>query len=193
MHVSRERSRPATHRVAVVLSAWSLGYAAYRTYYALGGQVGSIGTPVSQGQLERANAIGAVVIGVAGIAPLVAVRVRTLGRSLPVLGWIGGVGCCMHAVVDMTLRILSLTGVHPTELPTAFWASYDRQRSDLQDLFLNEPWFLVTGVLWAALGAAYVRRDRRRAWAWSAAAAWLVLTVLGVLSGLDVIGSFHLG
>jgi hypothetical protein len=193
MHVSRERPPLATHRLAVVLSAWSLGYAAYRAYYAFGGQAGMIGTPISQSQLERTNAIGAAVIGAAGLLPLVAVRVRALGRTLPVLGWVGGVGCCMHAAVDMTLRVLSLTGVHPTELPSAFWASYDRRASDLQDLFLNEPWFLVTGLLWAALGAAYVHRDRRPAWAWSAAAVCAALTAVGVLSGLQVVGSFHLG
>lgn len=193
MHESRKRPPLAARRIAVVLGSTSLGYAAYRGYYALGGQIGTIGTPVSQSRFEQANAIGAVIVGLAGILPMVAVRVPALGRTLPVLGWIGGVGCSMHAAVNMTLRVLSLTGVHPTRLPASFWADYDRRRSDLQDLFLNEPWFLLTGLLWATLGAAYVRRDRRSAWAWSAVTAALALTVVGVLSGLDVIGSFRLG
>ena len=60
----------------------------------------------------------------------------------------------MHAVVDVTLRIFSLTGVHPTQLPDSVWLSFDRRAADLQDLLLNEPWFLVTGLLWGALGLA---------------------------------------
>jgi hypothetical protein len=110
------------------------------------------------------------------------------------LAWIGAVGCCMHALVDATLRVLSVTGVHPTQLPASAWRSFDRHAADLQDLLLNEPWFFVEGLLWAALGLTAVRHPhRRRAWTVSAVAGCLVLTGVGVLSGLDVIGSFHLG
>jgi hypothetical protein len=99
----------------------------------------------------------------------------------------------MHAFVDGTLRLLSLTGVHLTELPADLWQSFDRRAADLQDLMLNEPWFLIEGVLWIALGVASTRPSRRRTWLVSAAAACLLLTVVGVLSGLDVIGSFRIG
>lgn len=87
--------------------------------------------------------------------------------------------------------MLSLTGVHPTQLPD-FWLTYDRRRSDLQDLFLNEPWFLVTGLLWGALALTQVT-DHHRRWLRSALGACLALVVIGVLSGLDVIGSFVVG
>jgi hypothetical protein len=86
-----------------------------------------------------------------------------------------------------------VTGVHPTQLPAAFWLSFDRRAADLQDLLLNEPWFLVEGLLWGVLGLAFVSGPRRRAWITSAVVACLALTVVGVLSGLDVIGSFRLG
>jgi len=95
-------------------------------------------------------------------------------------------------LVDVTLRLLSVTGVHPTQLPASAWRSFDRHAADLQDLLLNEPWFFVAGLLWAALGLVSVRAVRRRAWAVSALAGCLLLTIIGILSGLDVIGSFVL-
>lgn len=179
--------------IALALALWSFAYAGYRAYYAAGGQVGMIGRPESQTQFQVLNAVGALVILLAGVLPLVAVRVSALGRALPVLGWIGGVGCCMHALVDMTLRVLSLTGAHPTELPADVWLSFDRRTSDLQDLFLNEPWFFVEGLLWAALALTCVAPGRRGRWLWSALIACAALTTAGILSGLDVIGSFVVG
>ncbi len=181
--------RPAS-TIARSLAVWSFAYAAYRGYYAVGGRVGMIGVPVSESGFRTINAVGAVLIALAGVLALAAARIQFVGRAAPVLGWVGAVGCCMHALVDMTLRVLSLTGVHPSVLPASFWLSFDRHRSDLQDLLLNEPWFLVEGLLWGALGLAYVVGPRRRAWLASAAATCAVLTVVGVLSGLDVIGSF---
>jgi hypothetical protein len=99
----------------------------------------------------------------------------------------------MHALVDITLRLFSLTGVHPTQLPASVWRWFDRRSADLQDLLLNEPWFFIDGLLWAALGAAIVRPSARRSWLLTTVIACLLLTVAGVLSGLGVIGSFHLG
>lgn len=181
-------------RIAVALALWSTAYACYRAYYAAGGQFGMIGQPVSVAQFRAINAAGAIAIFLFGaVLPLVAVRWRPARRALPVLGWIGAVGCCMHALVDATLRVLSITGVHPTQLPASVWRSFDRHAADLQDLLLNEPWFFVAGLLWAGLGLALVRPARRRAWTMSAVAVCLALTGVGVLSGLDVIGSFHFG
>ncbi len=180
-------------RLAWLLALWAFAYACYRAYYALGGTVGMIGDPLSDVDFRAINAVGAVIILVAAVLPPVAVRVPRLRRALPVLGWLAAVGCCTHALVNITLRVFSLTGVHPTVLPSEVWRSYDRRVSDLQDLLLNEPWFLAEGLLWAALGLLFVAAPRRRAWVLSAAAACLALTVVGVLSGLDVIGSFRIG
>jgi hypothetical protein len=174
----------------VLASAWALVYAAYRGYYALGGTVGLIGRPVSESRLQAINAAGAAIILVAAVLPwlmLVSARFR---RITPALGWLVTVGCCMHALVDATLRVFSLAGVHPTRLPSSVWVSYDRRSADLQDLLLNEPWFLVQGLLWAALTLWVVRRARRRGWLVSASVATAALTAVGVLSGLDQIGSF---
>lgn len=180
-------------RVAVILALWSFAYACYRAYYAAGGSFGMIGVPVSTTQIRAINAFGAVVILLAATVPIVAMRVRVVRRALPALCWIAAVGCCMHALVDITLRVLSLTGVHPTQLPASVWLSFDRHAADMQDLLLNEPWFLIEGLLWAALGFALVQPSKRRAWMVSAVTACLLLTVAGVLSGLGIIGSFRFG
>ena len=185
--------RTVPWRVAVALAAWSFAYAGYRAYYAAGGQIGMFGEPISHPQYRAINAVGAAIIVVAGAVPLIALKVHAVRRVLPAVCWIAAVACCMHALVDITLRVFSLTGVHPTQLPASVWRSYDRRAADLQDLLLNEPWFLVEGLLWAALGAAIVRQPRRRVWMLTATVACLLLTVVGVLSGLGVIGSVHIG
>lgn len=197
-HVASSRSgagsEPGLRRkIVVALVVWTLPYACYRAYYAAGGEFGMIGQPVSTAQIRAISAVGAAIIGAAAILPLLAMRVRVLRRALPVLGWIAAVGCCMHALVDWTLRVLSLTGVHPTQLPASVWRSFDRRAADLQDLLVNEPWFFVEGLLWGTLAVGLIPRSRRRPWIVSAVASCLLLTVVGILSGLGVIGSFHLG
>lgn len=188
-----DRATPRARGIAIALALWGLAYACYRAYYAAGGTLGMIGEPVSLDQFRMINAVGAGIILLAALLPLVALRLRILRRAVPVFGWIGAVGCCMHAVVDMTLRVLSLTGVRPTQLPASVWRSFDRQVADLQDLLVNEPWFLIEGLLWGALGIAFVAKTRRRTWLLSAIAGTLMLTVVGVLTGLGAIDSFHLG
>jgi hypothetical protein len=180
---------PHAARIAAWLAAWSFAYAGYRAYYALGGDVGMIGVPASESDFRAVNAAGAAIIAAAGVLALLAVRVRGILRALPVLGWIGAVGCCMHALVDMTLCALSLSGVHAMARPADFWLTVDHRTADLQDLLLNEPWFLVEGLLWGTLGLVHVGDRGRRPWLASAMVATGVLTVVGILSGLDVIGS----
>ena len=180
-------------RVAIALAAWSFAYAGYRAYYAAGGEFGIPGEPISSARYRAINAVGAAIIFLAGAVALLALKVQAVRRALPVLCWVAVVACCMHALVDITLRIFSLTGAHPTQLPASVWRWFDRRTADLQDLLLNEPWFFIEGLLWAALGVAIVRPSRRRAWLLTAAIACLLLTVVGVASGLGVIGSFHVG
>ena len=195
MRISESADTRASHfrNVAVTLAAWSFAYACYRAYYALGGEFGMIGEPNSLAQWRAINAFGTVVIALAGIVPLIALRANTVRSLLPVFCWVAAVGCGMHALVDITLRVLSVTGVYPTQLPASVWHSFDRDSADLQDLLLNEPWFLVEGMLWAALGIATVRALSRRTWMLSALAACALLTIVGVLSGVGAIGSVRVG
>lgn len=176
-----------------MLAAWTFAYACYRAYYAMGGTFGQIGQPVSAARLQAVNALGAAVVLVAAIVPVAALRIAWLDRAMPVLGWCATVGCGMHALVDGVLRAVSLTGVHPTQLPANVWRSFDRRSADLQDLLLNEPWFLITGLLWAVFALAFVRQARRRAWLMSAMIGVAALTAIGVLSGLGVLPTFHVG
>ena len=98
----------------------------------------------------------------------------------------------MHALVDETTRILSLAGVLHMELP--FFTTIDQRAADLQDIFLNEPWFFVEGVLWGALCWRALRSATQRRWFLaSALVAIAVLTVLGILSSTGVIGQFIVG
>ncbi|GAB3568312.1 hypothetical protein [Spelaeicoccus albus] len=116
-----------------------------------------IGRPVSEGLFRRVNATGAAILLVAAVLPVVLSRATALRTTIPVVGWIGAVGCCMHALVDGVLRLLSVTGVHPAQLPEQFWLSFDRRSADVQDLLFNEPWFFIEGML----GAVVSFRSRR--------------------------------
>jgi hypothetical protein len=58
------------------------------------------------------------------------------------LRWMIAVGCCVHAFVDIIQRVLSLTGQLRIDNPRVGMASTDHRAADLQDLLLNEPWFL---------------------------------------------------
>lgn len=183
-------------RVALVLALWAAGYAAYRLYYGFGGQVGMIGEPRSPAQWREINLAGGLIILTAALLPLLAAslwRHRPVRNMVVAAGWVGLVGCWTHAITDQILRLLSLTGVHPTQFSPEFWLSIDRHTADLQDVLLNEPWFFVEGLLAGLLALTALRRAARPFWLRSAAVVCSVASIVGVLSGLDVIPRFHLG
>ena len=187
----------AAARLRYLAGGWALLYAAYRGYYALGGTIGMFGTPVSLSQWRQINGIAAVLLLLAAILPLASVRLWCLPRARTVLlalGWVIAVGCVMHALVDIANRLLTIAGVIHMEFPFFVAGSVDRRAADAQDLFLNEPWFLIEGVLWGALCLVELTSAQaRRWWLASALAAIAVLTVIGVLSGAGVIGRFIIG
>jgi hypothetical protein len=180
---------------AYAACGWALLYAAYRAYYALGGTVGMFGTPVSMSQWRLINAVGAVIILIGAVLPVATLPLWQRRRArlvLLALCWVIGVGCVMHALVDATARILSLAGMLHMDFP--FFSSIDRRESDLQDLLLNEPWFLVEGLLWGTPGWFGLASARtRRLWVGSALVASVALTVIGVLSTVGVIGRLIVG
>ena len=182
--------------VAAALGVWAFGYACYRAYYAFGGRAGMIGRPVSSAQWQAVNGVGTAILVGAAVFPVLAVANRRrpwVGRLLPIVCWVGAVGCWMHALIDAGLRVLSLTGVHAQSYPPGVWLSIDRHAADLQDLLFNEPWFFLEGCLWAVLGLACLGAAAHRRWWRSAVVACLVLVAVGLLSGLGVIGSLRLG
>jgi hypothetical protein len=154
------------------------------------------GVPVSESQWRQINAVGAVILLVGAAAPLILLRLWRQPRVRPVLlalCWIVTVGCVMHALVDATQRLLSLSGMLTMNFP--FWATIDRRQSDLQDLLLNEPWFLIEGLLWGAIAwtGGLSRSSRRNVWIISALVAIVALTIIGLLSAFGVIGKLIVG
>ncbi len=192
----RLRPGPSTRWVAVALGVWAACYAAYRFYYAFGGRVGMVGEPSPAQHFRRDNLIGGAIILLAALLPSLAVSAwhhRPVRRAVPVVAWIAAVGCCMHALTLMTLRVLSLTGVHPTHYPPGLWLSIDRHQADLQDLFFNEPWFFIEGCLWAFLALTALQPSSRQRWRRSALLGCVLATAVGLLSGLGAIPTFRAG
>ena len=177
-------------------ATWAFAYGLYRLYYALGGTFGKLGTPVSHDQWIHINAIAAALLFAAALLPLLILRAWRNSKAQPFLlaiAWIIAVGCTTHALIGIPQRIASLAGVLTIEYP--FWLSIDRRMADLQALFLNEPWFLVEGLLWVAIAWAGALQDSRwkKWWIGSAVGATVVLTVIGVLSAFGVIGRWVVG
>jgi hypothetical protein len=183
-------------RLGYATGVWALFYAAYRGYYALGGTIGMFGTPVSESQWRQINAVGAVLIVMAAIVAFATTTRlwdrRSARTALLVFAWVAFTGCVMHGLVDIATRLLSMAGVIHMDFP--FWASMDRRSSDLQDIFLNEPWFVIEGLLWGALGWMGLTTDRaRRWWLLSALIAIALLTINGLLTSTGVLGKVIIG
>ncbi len=175
--------------------AWALGYGIYRGYYALGGTAGMFGTPVSMSDWYFINAVATALLLGAAVVPVVtrSLWTRPPWRTL-LLGatWMVAVGCIMHALIGIITRVLSLAGLLAIEYP--FFRTIDTTAADLQALLFNEPWFLVEGLLWAAMGWFALRTvESRSRWVLSIAGAVAALTLIGVLSSLGVIGRFIAG
>jgi hypothetical protein len=119
---------------------------------------------------------------------------RTARPVLLGLCWMVAVGCVMHALIDEAQRVLSLAGLLRIDYPATVWASVDRRAADVQDMIFNEPWFLLEGLAWGAMGWLGLGRGRRRRW-WvaSAVAAVVALTAVGLLSATGVIGKVVIG
>jgi hypothetical protein len=183
--------------VSVAVAVWGLGYALYRSYYALGGTLLLPGTPADPAQFRLINAAAVVILAIAAVLPITMLPLWQRPKARPVLlvlCWVVAVGCIMHALIDGIQRILSLAGLLIIEYPAGVWASIDHRAADLQDLFFNEPWFLLEGLGFGALGwIALGPGSRRRWWVGSGIIAILVLTVIGLLSATGVIGRVIIG
>lgn len=181
----------------MLAAGWALLYAVYRGYYALGGMWGVPGVVRESGlgtfRFINAVATGALLVGV--VAPLVLLRLRnTRARPWAVVAcWLVAVGCVTHALVDIVQRILSLAGALSVTYPASMWAEVDRRAADLQDLFGNEPWFLIEGVLIWILGFLCVRPGTRARYTILSIVAVAVLAVVGVLASFGTIGRVVVG
>ena len=186
----------AVARASRLAAVWTVLYALYRFYYAIGGTVGIPGIPSSMTQWRSINAIAAGILFATSILAIVLVKAWPHRRARPfllALCWIITVACVGHALIDIGQRIASLNGVLSIDYP--FWRAIDRRAADLQDLFFNEPWFFIEGVLWASIAWVGALRESPRRWWWigSAAAATIAATVIGLLSAFGIIGRMIIG
>ena len=191
-------ARPASRRVIVLsLVACGLGltYALYRGYYALGGTAGMFGVPESQDQWRSLNAFAAVGLLVAAAVPVVALPLwhRRVARPvLLTLFTVAAVGLVMHGLIDETQRILHLAGLADRlhiDVRLTGLRAVDMRASDLQDILLNEPWFLAEGLVCGGIVWSVLRRRAVRRW-WLAGAvlATAVCVGFGMLTATGVIG-----
>lgn len=181
--------------IACALGFWGLWYAAYRGYYALGGTEWIPGTVLSATDFRSINAIAAVLLLAAAVLPVVAVKSwkrPVVQRILLVVLWIGAVGCVTHAVVDVVQQVMGLNGLLVVHVDQAM-LRLDRRAAAFQDIFLNEPWFLLEGLLFAALALVSVRGRAASWWLVTAIAATVILIPLGVLTALGVLHRVIIG
>jgi hypothetical protein len=188
--------RAALERASRGTAAWTLAYALYRAYYAFGGRFAMHGTPVSFPQWRRINAIGAALLLATAALALVFPKTWEVRRLRPVLlafCWIAAVGCISHALIDVVQRIASLNDALTISYP--FWRTIDRRAADLQDLFFNEPWFLIEGLLWAVVAWSGALRNspQRRWWIGSAVVAVIAATTVGLLTAFGAIDRVIIG
>lgn len=191
--ISNDADRRRLVWLSVAAGIWALWYAIYRGYYAAGGTAFLAGTirPGYEGQFRLVNLTGAIVIGIAAVLPVAALPLwsrRWPRQVLLAVCWAVAVGCCMHALVDITERALSLAGVIEVKYPP-LWATVNHRTDDLHDMFFNEPWFLIEGLAFGALGWIGLGRGRARTW-WTgtALAAIAALILLGVLTMTGLVG-----
>jgi hypothetical protein len=174
--------------MSIAVAVWGLAYTLYRAYYAAGGTLLIPGIPSDPNQFRAINAVGAFILGSAAILTIAMLPLWSRPMLL-VLCWVIAVGCCMHALVDSAQRALSLAGFMRIDYPPGVWTSIDRRSADLQALLFNEPWFLLEGLGFGALGWLVLGRGRpRRWWVGTAVVATAALTMLGLLSATGVIG-----
>jgi hypothetical protein len=175
---------------------WALWYAVYRAYYALGGAFGMQGTPVSFALWRHVNAVGAALILAFAVLPVLLLpvwRYRRVRPFLLLLCWIVAVGCISHSLIDIVQHVASLAGALSIDYP--FWQSIDRRMADLQVIFLNEPWFLIEGLLWATLAWTGALRQSPRRWWWigSALAGVTAATTIGLFRAFGVMTKVIVG
>jgi hypothetical protein len=117
-----------------------------------------------QGCSARVAAVGAGECGTRGVGAVVRALPRLLrGRGTLLLPGrpADPVGCCMHAFIDSIQRVLSLAGLLRIEYPPTVGLDRPPGRRSAGPFF-NEPWFLLEGLGFGALGWVALGSGRDR-------------------------------
>jgi len=140
--------------------------------------------PGAEPLFQVINAAATILLLVAAVTPFLMLKLwpTRMRAWCVVVCWIVTVGCCMHALIDIAQRILSLAGFLQLSYPASLWATVNTRTADFQDLFANEPWFLFEGLLFATLAGLNLVPRGRRVFLVTALVAVLVAVVLGVLA-----------
>lgn len=168
---------------------WSGLYVLPHLYWALGGEVGFSAlkpSATAHAQWEAINWAASVVLVLPVLIGVGLIRFRGQRVVRPVLlaaTFAGASIAASHGLYGIVYRILNLVGVVDidgeafamSEHPWVLW-----------DLLVFEPWFLVEGLLFAAVGwAAATTSQARRRWTIACASGIALATVTGLL-GLRV-------
>lgn len=178
-------------RLSIAASVWAALYGIYRLYYGLGGMGFIPGELSSAATFRYVNLVAAVVMLVLALLPIMMYRVRNSARWrlwVLVVCWLVAVACCSHALIDIVQRILSLTGHLQIQYPPSIWRTVHYKEADLQDLFGNEPWFLIEGLLFSAIGWWSIAKGAQRKWVYTLVGAVGVSTMIGILVAVGAIG-----
>lgn len=178
-------------RLSVAACLWGALYGVYRLYYGLGGTGFIPGELSSAATFRYINLFAAAVMLVLAVLPIVMHQARNSARwklLVLIVCWLVAVACCSHALIDIVQRILSLTGHLQIQYPSSIWHTVNYKEADLQDLFGNEPWFLIEGLLFAAIGWRNVPKGAHRKWMYILLGAVGVSTIIGILVAVGAIG-----
>lgn len=190
MHSASKLRGVTILRLSIAASLWGVLYGVYRLYYGLGGTSFIPGELSSAIAFRYINLVAAMVMLVLALLPLVIYRVRNSARWklwVFIVCWLVAVACLSHALIDIVQRILSLTGHLQIQYPSSIWHTVDYREADLQDLFGNEPWFLIEGLLFAVIGWWNTSKRMRRKWMLTLVGAVVISTIIGLLVAVGVI------
>jgi hypothetical protein len=174
---------------AYAACGWAIAYAVFvRFYQAAGGTIGLPGTFEDPDAFRRASLLAGILIFVVGLGALAFVRpwgLRIPRWLLIIPALAGSVYAIAHALTGYLTKTLDLLGV--IDLEFKGWATLDKDKLIVWDLFFYEPWFFGLGVL-VTLGALHHHRrtggtvEGRRRLVVLTAAATLVLTAVASIS-----------
>ncbi len=172
---------------AIAVTVWSVAYLVPHLYWAIGGTHGLSAVKPSARALPEWRAINWAASGVLALPAMLAValvraRSRALKAGLLLVCLAGSSIAAAHGLYGIVYRALIVSGTIDVD-----GEPFDASRHGwvIWDLAVFEPWFLIEGLLLAALGAAVTPTCFRRRWIIACAAGIGFATLTGLL-GLRV-------